>query len=120
MQGYPKVLLLSMPHRAKRGGACSATKLLDSPVPNRRTLTKCKEDDTISLLTIIPLTQGANMKEIISSITSKGQVTIPVEVRRHLGIAAHDKIAFVIDSEGVVHLTVPHYPNVASLRGAAG
>ena len=60
------------------------------------------------------------MKEIISSITSKGQVTIPVEVRRHLGIAANDKIAFVIDSEGTVRLTVPRYPNIASLRGAAG
>ena len=60
------------------------------------------------------------MKEIISSITSKGQVTIPVEVRRHLGIVAHDKIAFVIDSEGTVRLTVPRYPNIASLRGAAG
>ena len=60
------------------------------------------------------------MKEIISSITSKGQVTIPVEVRRHLGIVANDKIAFVIDSEGTVRLTVPRYPNIASLRGAAG
>ncbi len=60
------------------------------------------------------------MKEIISSITSKGQVTIPVEVRRHLGVTVNDKIAFVIDSEGAVRLTVPHYPNIASLRGAAG
>jgi antitoxin PrlF len=60
------------------------------------------------------------MKEIISSITSKGQVTIPVEVRRHLGVTVNDKIAFVIDSEGAVRLTVPRYANIASLRGAAG
>lgn len=60
------------------------------------------------------------MKEIISSITSKGQVTIPVEVRRHLGVTVNDKIAFVIDPEGAVRLTVPRYPNIASLRGAAG
>ncbi len=60
------------------------------------------------------------MKEIISTITSKGQVTIPAEVRKYLGIKTNDKIAFVIDSEGVVRLRVPRYPDIASLRGAAG
>jgi len=60
------------------------------------------------------------MKEIISTITSKGQVTIPAEVRKFLGVKTNDKIAFVIDSEGVVTLKVLRYPDVASLRGAAG
>ena len=60
------------------------------------------------------------MKEIISTITSKGQVTIPSEVRKYLGIKTNDKIAFVIDSEGTVRLKVPRYPSIASLRGAAG
>lgn len=60
------------------------------------------------------------MKEIISTVTSKGQVTIPAEVRNYLGIKTNDKIAFVIDSEGVVRIRVPHYPDIASLRGAAG
>lgn len=60
------------------------------------------------------------MKEIISTITSKGQVTIPAEVRRYLGIKTNDKIAFVIDAEGTVRLKVPRYPDIASLRGAAG
>jgi antitoxin PrlF len=60
------------------------------------------------------------MKEIISTVTSKGQVTIPAEVREYLGIKTNDKIAFVIDQEGGVRLRVPQYPNVASLRGAAG
>jgi antitoxin PrlF len=60
------------------------------------------------------------MKEIISTITSKGQVTIPAEVRQYLGIATNDRIAFVIDDEGAVRLRVPRYPTVASLRGAAG
>jgi AbrB family looped-hinge helix DNA binding protein len=60
------------------------------------------------------------MKEIISTITSKGQVTIPAEVRQYLGIATNDKIAFVIDDEGTVRLRIPRYPTVASLRGAAG
>jgi antitoxin PrlF len=61
-----------------------------------------------------------SMKEIISTITSKGQVTIPAEVRKHLGVTATDKIAFVIDDQGTVRLRVPRYPTVASLSGAAG
>lgn len=60
------------------------------------------------------------MKEITATITSKGQVTIPAEVRAHLGLKTHDKIAFVIDEPGNVQLRVPHYPTLASLRGAAG
>jgi antitoxin PrlF len=60
------------------------------------------------------------MREIISNITSKGQVTIPVEIRNHLGIKTHDKIAFVIDEEGNVRLKVPRYPDIDSLAGAAG
>jgi len=60
------------------------------------------------------------MREIISTITSKGQVTIPAEIRRHLGLKKSDKISFVIESEGDVRLTAPRYPNIASLRGAAG
>ena len=60
------------------------------------------------------------MKEIVSTITSKGQVTIPVEIRRHLGVSTNDRIAFVVDDSGEVRLRAPHYPTLASLRGAAG
>jgi AbrB family looped-hinge helix DNA binding protein len=60
------------------------------------------------------------MKEIISTVTSKGQVTIPAEVRKYLGIRTNDKIGFVIDDEGVVRLRVLRYPTIASLKGAAG
>ncbi len=60
------------------------------------------------------------MKEIIATISSKGQVTIPAEVRNYLGLKTNDKIAFVIDEEGTVKLRVPRYPDIASLRGAAG
>ena len=60
------------------------------------------------------------MKEIISTITSKGQVTIPIEVRRHLGVATNDKITFVIGDDGEVQLKAPRYSTIASLRGAAG
>ena len=60
------------------------------------------------------------MKEIPATLTTKGQVTIPAEVRRHLGLKTKDKITFVIEDEGTVRLVVPRYPDIASLRGAAG
>lgn len=60
------------------------------------------------------------MKELLATITGRGQVTLPAAVRRHLGTRTGDKLAFVIDDAGAVHVTVPHYPTVAALRGAAG
>jgi antitoxin PrlF len=60
------------------------------------------------------------MRELPSTITSKGQVTIPAEVRKHLGLKQGDKISFVIEDEGRVELKVPSYPTIASLVGAAG
>ena len=60
------------------------------------------------------------MKEIVSTITSKDQVTISAEVRKHLWLNRREKIAFVIDEEGAVHLKAPHYPTLAALRGAEG
>src|SRR5260221_359026 len=66
------------------------------------------------------LTNEGRMKEIVSTMTSKGQVTIPAEIRKRLGIAAGDKLTFVIEDEGKIELRAPIYPTVASLRGAAG
>lgn len=60
------------------------------------------------------------MKEILSTVTSKGQVTIPVEIRQYLGIDTSDKIAFVIEDDGSVRIKIPRYPTITSLRGAAG
>lgn len=41
------------------------------------------------------------MKEIVTTLTKKGQVTIPVEIRRLLGLKAKDKVAFRIDEKNV-------------------
>lgn len=60
------------------------------------------------------------MREIVSTITSKGQVTLPAAIREHLGVAERDKIAFVIGEDGVVHVRPLAYPTIASLAGAAG
>jgi len=61
------------------------------------------------------------MKEIVSIVTVKGQVTIPAEVRRHLGVGTRgDKITFVIGDAGEVQLKTPRYSTIESLMGAAG
>jgi len=60
------------------------------------------------------------MKEIVSTITSKGQITLPKDVREQLGVSTHDKVVFVIDDDGTITLQVSPYPSVASLTGAAG
>ncbi|HLC23545.1 MAG TPA: AbrB/MazE/SpoVT family DNA-binding domain-containing protein [Dehalococcoidia bacterium] len=36
-----------------------------------------------------------------SSASTKGQVTIPAQIRRLLGIAPHDKLAFVVEAGSV-------------------
>lgn len=41
------------------------------------------------------------MRELCAALTSKGRVTIPVEIRRMLGLAPHDRVAFVVDGERV-------------------
>ena len=48
------------------------------------------------------LTLGDTMKELLSTITSKGQVTIPAEVRHSLGLKQGDKVSFVIEDRHVV------------------
>lgn len=60
------------------------------------------------------------MQEILSTLTSKGQITIPVAVRRHLGVGEGGRLAFVIDDDGRVELKEAGYSDVASVTGAAG
>ena len=47
------------------------------------------------------------MRQITTSITQRGQVTIPAEVRRPLGVGPRDKVAFSIDDDGVHLLPAP-------------
>ncbi len=42
------------------------------------------------------------MEVSVSSVTTKGQVTIPKEIREALGIREGDKIVFVIEGERAV------------------
>lgn len=41
------------------------------------------------------------MEEMITTITAKGQVTIPVSLRKKLGLEPSDKVAFVLDGETI-------------------
>lgn len=41
------------------------------------------------------------MKEIITTLTQRGQVTVPAEVRRLLGLKPRDKVTFAIDGDDV-------------------
>ena len=55
------------------------------------------------------------MKQITTTITQRGQVTIPAEVRRMLGVKPRDKVAFTIE-KGEVRLE----PVPFSLESAYG
>ncbi len=57
------------------------------------------------------------MKTIESTIGSEGQVTIPDEVRRLLGLETGSRIRFVVADDATVHLAGPGW-TFASLRGS--
>lgn len=59
------------------------------------------------------------MKEITSTITSKGQLTVPLEIRKLLGLKERDKVAFVIEDDQTIRFRPVKYPNVRSLLGTA-
>ena len=40
-------------------------------------------------------------REVHASVTSKGQVTIPVEIRQLLGVRARDKVVFQVEDNQV-------------------
>ncbi|MFW6075134.1 MAG: AbrB/MazE/SpoVT family DNA-binding domain-containing protein [Chloroflexota bacterium] len=55
----------------------------------------------------------------VSNVTSKGQVTIPIAIRRHLGIGDHDKVEFVVDLSGDVRIRKVRFPTIDSIVSAA-
>jgi antitoxin PrlF len=73
------------------------------------------------------------MQEFASTVTSKGQITIPKAVRERLGVGPHDRVAFIVDGEdvkivrkqsvvqrtaGIVHSRVS-FATAAEMRAAA-
>jgi AbrB family looped-hinge helix DNA binding protein len=51
---------------------------------------------------------GTAMKEMLSSVSPKGQVTIPLEIRQMFGIKPKDKVAFKVEN-GKVQITPAKY-----------
>jgi AbrB family looped-hinge helix DNA binding protein len=43
------------------------------------------------------------MRELVTTMTQRGQITVPAEVRRLLGLKPRDKVAFAIE-DGTVRL----------------
>jgi AbrB family looped-hinge helix DNA binding protein len=56
------------------------------------------------------------MKELIATVTKRGQVTIPVEVQRTLDLHPGDKVRFII-SDHEVQLALATF-TLASVRGS--
>lgn len=52
-----------------------------------------------------------------STVTSKGQITVPTEVRKALGLRAGSRVHFVLTDGGAYEI-VAAVRNVASLKGA--
>lgn len=53
--------------------------------------------------------------ELVSTLTTKGQVTVPVQIRRILGLKPKAKVAFLQKKDGV-YLTTPYY-TLSSIKG---
>ena len=41
------------------------------------------------------------MKQLTTTVTRKGQVTVPVEIRRKLGIKKGDRVTFIVEDDGI-------------------
>lgn len=52
-----------------------------------------------------------------STLTSKGQITIPKALREALGLESGDRVAFRLRRDGVVEM-VPETVDLLSLRGS--
>ena len=51
-----------------------------------------------------------------STLTSKGQTTIPKEIRDHLGISSGDRIDFFVNRDGIVYIR----PALVALKDLKG
>jgi len=57
------------------------------------------------------------MREIWASVTERGQVTIPAEVRKALGIGKREKVIFALE-DGTVVLKKPRFASIKDVAGS--
>jgi AbrB family looped-hinge helix DNA binding protein len=55
-----------------------------------------------------------------ATVTCKGQVTIPVEIRRRLGVKDGGPVEYVVAEDGKIVLEPPRFVSVHDLTGIAG
>ena len=60
------------------------------------------------------------MQTVLATVSEEGQVTLPEQVRRQLGISARTTIAFVLADSGEVTVRASASPDLEALAGAAG
>lgn len=53
---------------------------------------------------------------MISTITSKGQLTLPKEIRKILNLHSGNKVEFILDSDGNVKM-IPIKSSIKDLKG---
>jgi antitoxin PrlF len=50
----------------------------------------------------LPTDDSKTIKEYLTSISAKGQITLPAEIRNRLGLKPKDKVAILLEQEAVV------------------
>jgi AbrB family looped-hinge helix DNA binding protein len=74
----------------------------------------------IALPMLQSLTPRPSGQQFTVTVTTKGQLTIPADIRRYLKLKDREKIELVLEPEDTVRIRRAKYPTIASLRGAAG
>jgi len=67
----------------------------------------------------LPVGKEVMVAMITSTLTSKGQITVPKKIREFLGVGESDKLSFTPLEDGKVLLSVKH-PSAAILFGMLG
>ena len=53
----------------------------------------------------------------IATVTSKGQVTVPADVRKKLKLKAGDRLEFVLNPKTMIYEVIPATLSIRSLKG---
>lgn len=59
-------------------------------------------------------------RQFVSTISSKGQITIPAAVRRHLNLMSSDKIVLSLNQNNSATIEPLQFISLDDLQGAAG